>query len=160
MKKSAIIAMLIVTLSFAAFVGGFYVGKQSAPPPIYIQGVPTLSPATQPAGSVGQPDTPSTNTATTPSGTSPAATESQPKPTETTPLFPLDINTATKEQLDKLPGIGPVLAQAIIDYRNEFGPYLSVEDLLRVPGIGEKKLGSILEYIYVAGGNHEDTSCG
>ena len=50
----------------------------------------------------------------------------------------LDLNTATKEQLDALPGIGPKKAEAIIQYRTEKGSFKSVEQLKEVSGIGEK----------------------
>ena len=56
---------------------------------------------------------------------------------------PIDINTATAEELEQLMGIGPVLAQAIIDYRAEHGPFESVDELLEVSGIGESKLDNI-----------------
>lgn len=60
---------------------------------------------------------------------------------------PLDINTASAEALEELMGIGPKLAQAIVDYRTEHGPFASVEELLRVSGIGEGKLDAIREDI-------------
>ena len=50
----------------------------------------------------------------------------------------LDLNTATKEQLDALPGIGPKKAEAIVQYRNEKGSFKSVDQLKEVSGIGEK----------------------
>ncbi|WP_417912112.1 ComEA family DNA-binding protein [Candidatus Electronema sp. TJ] len=50
----------------------------------------------------------------------------------------LDLNTATKEQLDTLPGIGVVKAESIIKYRQEKGPFTSIEQLKEVSGIGEK----------------------
>ena len=55
----------------------------------------------------------------------------------------IDINTATVDQLQMLPGIGEVLAQRIIDYREEHGAFQSIEDLLNVSGIGESKLANI-----------------
>lgn len=51
----------------------------------------------------------------------------------------VNINTATVEELDSLPGIGPATAQAIIDEREANGPFSSVQDIQRVSGIGEKK---------------------
>jgi len=52
----------------------------------------------------------------------------------------LDLNTATLEQLDALPGIGPTTAQKILDYRQAHGPFHSVGDLDAVPGIGQGRI--------------------
>ena len=52
----------------------------------------------------------------------------------------VNVNTATAEELETLTGIGPSLAQAIIDYRAEHGDFTAAEDLLKVKGIGEAKL--------------------
>ena len=51
----------------------------------------------------------------------------------------MNINTATLEELDTLPGVGESTAQAIIEEREAGGPFTSVEDIMRVSGIGEKK---------------------
>ena len=53
---------------------------------------------------------------------------------------PLDLNEATENELDTLPGVGPATAKAIVDYRTEHGPFASVDDLLDVRGIGPAKL--------------------
>lgn len=133
MKKSVIVIFLTITVAFAAFVAGFYLGRNENKGNVLIQGVPEVSTATTaPAADPTQ-----TATASTPAGSS-------------APLL-VNINTATLEQLDLLPGIGPVTAQAIIDYRNEFGPFEAPEDLLSVNGIGEKKLAAILEFITTGG---------
>jgi competence protein ComEA len=55
----------------------------------------------------------------------------------------VNLNTATVDQLDSLPGIGPTLAQRIIDYREAHGPFRTVEDLLNVSGIGDKKFADL-----------------
>ncbi len=64
----------------------------------------------------------------------------------------LDINTATQNQLMLLPGIGESIAQRIIDYRTANGPFISIEELVNISGIGDKKLDEIRDYITVTGG--------
>lgn len=65
------------------------------------------------------------------------------------PGQPVNLNTATAEQLDALDGIGPTLAQAILDFRDENGGFGSVEDLAQVPGIGEKRMASLRDQVTV-----------
>ena len=62
---------------------------------------------------------------------------------------PIDLNSATIEQLDSLTGIGPATAKAIIDRRKELGRFRSVDDLLTVKGIGSSKLDSIRSSVVV-----------
>lgn len=59
------------------------------------------------------------------------------------PSAPLDLNTATAEQLDALPGVGPVTAQKIIAYRTAHGPFHAVAELEGVPGIGPAKMAEL-----------------
>ena len=61
----------------------------------------------------------------------------------------LDINGATAEALEALPGVGPSTAQAIVQTRVNRGPFLTVDELLDVPGIGEAKLAQIEPYVLV-----------
>ena len=56
---------------------------------------------------------------------------------------PVDLNTATAAQLDGLPGVGPVLAQRIVDWRSQHGRFGSVDDLSKVSGIGDAKLADL-----------------
>ena len=65
------------------------------------------------------------------------------------PSGPLNLNTATLEQLDELDGIGPTTAQHILDYREEHGGFGSVEELGEVPGIGDVRLASLREQVRV-----------
>lgn len=68
----------------------------------------------------------------------------------------IDLNTATLQQLQLLPGVGETIAQRILDYRSEHNSFNSVEDLMNVSGIGEKKFEQIKPYVKV-GGNYEDS---
>ena len=61
----------------------------------------------------------------------------------------VDINTASIELLDSLPDIGPITAQDILDYRNAHGPFVSIEAIMDVPGIGQGKFETIKNLITV-----------
>jgi len=61
----------------------------------------------------------------------------------------VNINSATESDFENLPGIGPVLAQKIVDYRSQHGPFRSIQDLMKVTGIGQKKFDSLQAYITV-----------
>ncbi len=64
----------------------------------------------------------------------------------------VDLNTAGVEELVTLPGIGEGLAERIVDYRAEHGPFEGPEGLMEVSGIGEKKLEELRDHIIVSGG--------
>ena len=59
----------------------------------------------------------------------------------------VNVNRASAQELEEVPGLGPVLARRIVDYRESHGPFREVEDLLDVSGIGEKKLAGLREYV-------------
>ena len=65
-------------------------------------------------------------------------------------LAAVNLNTATKDELVALPGIGPAKAQAIVDYRTQHGPFKAVEDVRKVKGIGEKLFLQIRPELSVA----------
>ena len=65
------------------------------------------------------------------------------------PAPPLDLNAATAEQLDALPGIGPSLAQAIVEWRQEHGRFRDVNQLLQVRGIGQAKFDALRKRVRV-----------
>ncbi|MFJ9035852.1 helix-hairpin-helix domain-containing protein [Streptomyces sp. NPDC102406] len=82
---------------------------------------------------VGAPAAPAAAPPTGPAGT-PAA-------------GPIGLNTATPEQLDTLPGVGPVLAQHILDYRTEHGGFRSVDELREVDGIGDRRFEDLHDLV-------------
>ena len=71
----------------------------------------------------------------------------------------IDLNRADAQQLQQIAGIGPVLSEAIVAWREENGPFRRTEDLLQVPGIGEKTLEAIRDEL-VIGGIDEDPGRG
>ena len=82
-----------------------------------------------------------------PPGRTAAPTEAATQPP--TEPGPLDLNRATAQELTTLPGIGEVLAQRIVDYREAHGSFQSVEELIAVEGIGEGKLEKLRELVTV-----------
>jgi len=78
--------------------------------------------------------------AAAPAKAAPAATDAK----------PVDLNTATSAQLEAIPGIGKSLAERILAFREKNGAYASLDDLLKVQGIGEKSLEKLRPYLVVA----------
>ncbi len=63
------------------------------------------------------------------------------------PSGPISLSSATVEELDELPGVGPITAQKIVDYRAEHGPFASVDDLDAVPGIGPTRVEQLRDLV-------------
>jgi len=128
MKKQPIYWLLLATSVFAALLVGFLLGRNLNRSSVQISQLPQATYAEE-----------STAEQTELQATS-----------DSTPQK-ININTANSEELQMLPGIGPVLAERIIRYRTVNGPFDSVDDITRVSGIGEKKLDAIRDMITVVG---------
>lgn len=127
MKKPRMSVLITITAVFAAFTLGLFLGRNQTKAQIVLS-VPAAM-------------------QTMPQETA-AAESTQP---QNVISFPININTATKDDLMALPGIGDVLAQRIIAYRDSHGSFSYVEGLLNVEGIGEKRFEEILELITTGG---------
>lgn len=128
MKKSHVNLLAVITFLFAAFTLGFFLGRNFNHSTVQV--------------SVLQ---------TTTSSTEAAETTESPAVTEATVTFPININTATHTELMALPGIGEVIAQRIVDYREANGAFQAVEELLNVEGIGTGRLEAVLDLVTVGG---------
>jgi competence ComEA-like helix-hairpin-helix protein len=73
------------------------------------------------------------------------------------PEKPVNINTASSEELQQVPGIGPATAQKILQMRKSYGPFKSVDDLLAIRGLGQKRLDKMRKYLTVGKTNSPKT---
>lgn len=141
MRKPWIASLLAVTLLFVGFTLGFFLGRNTVHGPVVLsspQNAPAETVQTETQTPIPDPTAPSGDTAST-------------LPTPPSVPEKINVNTADLAQLTTLPGIGPVLAQRILDYREENGPFASLDALTNVEGIGTKRLEGILEYATVGG---------
>lgn len=124
LMKSSQWLLIALTLIFTAFIAGVFIGRNYNRQPVQIQPLPAVTSVAAPPLTVS---------------------------TEPTKPSVININTATAEDLQLLPGIGPLLAERIIAYREENGLFEIPGELMNVPGIGEKKLEEIWDHITTGG---------
>ena len=141
MQKFRRLLFPLLTLCLLLLLGGYYWGSGGARG----SGLPARTGA-GPAVAAG-PETGAAARGLSPAPTAPSlpggAAAADPA------RLPLDLNRADLESLQTLPGIGPVLAQRILDYRAEQGPFRDTAELINIRGIGEKTLAGLRDLICV-----------
>lgn len=120
-------AALGVTAAFVLFTAGWFFAGQTESEPYTVT---VQQAAISDASSASQPETADTQ-----------------QPDSLLEGERIPVNTADVYELDRLPGIGPAKAQAIVTYREEHGPFQSTDQLLEVSGIGQATLEGLLDYI-------------
>ena len=82
-------------------------------------------------------------------GVLPATVSAAESPAAQVSVEPIHLNNATAEQLQTLPGVGPALSERIVSYREEHGPFQTVDQLAEVKGIGAAKLAKLKEQLTI-----------
>ena len=136
------IGCIVLLALLAAFTAGFYLGSASN----RTEGAAAVL-EVQPAPAIPVEAAPEE-----------AAPEEAAPEEEAAVLAVVDLNTATQAQLEALPGIGEVLAKRILKYRAAYGPFLNVEQLMEVDGIGEKRFEALKKWITVEEENENSGS--
>ena len=140
MKASkAGMAFLLAMAGFVLFTLGFFLGRNTGSTIIYESAVTdTQIQQAEPQSEQTAPETAPAEPVSEENTSEPAAQEQK-----------ININTADAAALDQLPGIGPALAQRIIDYRENYGPYRTIDQIKDVKGIGDATFEKFRDMITV-----------
>lgn len=120
LKKFIAFSMIAASLLFLGFAGGYLLGEDRSGPLLPVSTEPI------PDGTLAREPVDGSSSE-----------------------FRINLNTASAEDLQKIPGIGPTIAQRILAYRTEQGGFQSVSELMAVSGIGEKSLEHFEPYLYI-----------
>ena len=148
-------AAILAACIIASFTLGFYLGRCSSPTTLSSSASAETAVASASAVPVSVPAVsavPSSNAEAAASSVESDTSAQEPLelPASGQSVSGLEnINTATLEELDALPGIGPVIAQRIVDYRTQYGPFTAKEQIKNISGIGDKKYSDIESLIEV-----------
>lgn len=123
MKIQKFSLLLAITLLFTGFTIGFLVGRNTVAEPVLVSVPPQMQ--TMPTLAENE-----------------AADEIE---------FPINLNTASQDEIMALPGVGEKLTLRIMAYRRERGRFFSLEDLLQIEGISQKTLDKIRDFVYIGG---------
>lgn len=150
--------LLAISLFFLALTGGIAIGQRMTGGELRITTANAsvaqsseLTGGNRPTAAPPSDEPAAPTEAALPSETATPSETTTPSETAASPASGarIDLNSAAKETLMTLPGIGEVLAQRIVDYRAAHGAFRSVSELMQIEGIGEKRYNAILEFITV-----------
>ena len=150
------LVVITLTLAFICFIGGFFTGRSfsaisiDSVTAVAVEPVENQNPETVRADPVlGDAAMPDNNTGAQ------TGEQSQAMPADASPGAPrgddgkININTASKNELMDLPGIGPAIADRIIEYRHQHGGFAAIEDIMKVSGIAEGRFSRIKDRITI-----------
>ena len=125
MKKPQICILTLLTVFISSFLLGFFLGRQTGTVQMQIGAEVSQHPVvfSSPRAQTEKSDNP----------------------------FPINVNASAAHELTALPGIGDVLAERIIAYREQYGDFISLEELMDVPGISQKRFDAIKDLITIGG---------